>query len=185
MTPFIIIWSVWLISEIIINRLFRADTRNKKDLDRNSVKIIWRIIGTANIMAICFVVFTKIQISRSILLPYLGLVVIIAGMIIRFTAVVSLGKLFTVNVNISENHRIVQHGIYRFIRHPSYLGAIISFAGFGLSLNNWLSLIIILILIPGVMIYRIKIEEKVLVEQFGDEYLQYMKTTYRLVPWLW
>jgi protein-S-isoprenylcysteine O-methyltransferase Ste14 len=185
MTVLIIIWSVWFVSEIIINRLFRAKKKSKVDFDKGSMRNIWRVIGVANLIAVSSAVFLTLPISKSVAIPVLGALLIVAGMLIRILSIMNLGKMFTVNVNINDNHRIIKQGMYKFIRHPSYLGSILSFAGFGLSLNNWISLIVILILIPGVMAYRITIEEKVLLDAFGDEYSAYTKKTYRLIPLIW
>jgi protein-S-isoprenylcysteine O-methyltransferase Ste14 len=185
MTIFIITWSLWFISEIALNRLFRSKNLDKKDLDKGSTRMIWRIVGIANTLTIIFAIFTKFQISHSSFIPYLGLFIIILGMLIRISSIIYLGRFFTVDVTIHGNHRIIQTGIYKFIRHPSYLGAIISFIGYGISLNNWFSLIIISIMFTGAMIYRINIEEKVLIKSFGIEYSNYMKKTYRLIPWLY
>jgi protein-S-isoprenylcysteine O-methyltransferase Ste14 len=103
-------------------------------------------------------------------------------MIFRFIAVWSLGKFFTVDVTIQENHKIIDKGVYKIVRHPSYLGSLVSFIGFGISLNNWISLIIIIIPITIAFIHRIKIEEQLLLKQFEVDYSEYMKKTYRLLP---
>jgi protein-S-isoprenylcysteine O-methyltransferase Ste14 len=182
MTIFIIIWGAWLIAEIALNRTLRSKNKNCKDYDKGSTSTIWRVIGIANILAIASACFIHLTISSYILVPGIGLFFIFFGMLGRVISIRMLGKMFTVDVNIADDHRIVKSGVYKYIRHPAYLGAIISFVGFGLSLNNWLSLLIVSILVPLVMVHRIKIEEEALIERFGDEYSQYMKNTYRLFP---
>jgi protein-S-isoprenylcysteine O-methyltransferase Ste14 len=96
-----------------------------------------------------------------------------------------LGRLFTVDVTIRDNHQIKKDGVYRFIRHPSYSGSLLSFIGFGISLNNWLSLISVIALITIALVRRISIEEKVLTNQFGADYLEYKRRTYRMIPWIY
>ena len=103
-------------------------------------------------------------------------------MIIRFIAIRTLGNFFTVNLAVHSDHRIIQHGLYKFIRHPSYSGLLISFIGLGLSMNNWLSLLLVVVPILLIMLHRINIEEKMLGKQFGSEYAAYRKRTWRLVP---
>jgi len=76
-------------------------------------------------------------------------------------------------------------GIYKTVRHPSYSGAILTFIGFGLSLNSWASLITIGVLVIAAFLYRIHIEERMLLSQFGEDYHTYMLKTYRLVPWIY
>ncbi len=182
---FIIIWSIWFLSEILLNRLFRSADDDKKDQDKNSLRIIWLTIGIANLLGIIFTIFFRFPISRSLITPYLGLCLIVVGMVIRFMAIWSLGKFFTVDVTIRMDHKIKRDGMYRIIRHPSYLGSLLSFMGYGLSLNNWFSLVIILLPVTMAMLNRIKIEEKVLLNQFGLEYSEYLHTTYRLIPYIY
>ena len=185
MILFIIIWSVWCISEVLLNRLFLSANRKGSTQDKGSLGIIWIAIALAISLGVACPIFIKFPIGSSPIIPYLGLMIILAGMIFRFTAIYTLGKMFTVNVTINDNHKIKKDGLYSILRHPSYSGSILSFIGFGISLNNWISLIIITILIVSAMLYRIKIEEKLLIEHFGSDYLEYAKKTYRLVPWIY
>lgn len=118
-------------------------------------------------------------------IQYIGLGIIISGMVFRFFAIRSLGRLFTVDVTIREDHKLKKNGLYRVIRHPSYFGSLLSFTGFGISLNNWISLIILICFISAAFLYRIKIEEKALTDHFGAEYLEYKKNTFCLIPWIY
>lgn len=185
MIIFIIIWVIWFISEILLNRLFRSGNYGKKNLDRGSIRIIWITIGIANTLGILSVVFLKAPLSHQPMIQFLGLLLIVAGIIIRFIAVFSLRRFFTVDVTILDDHAVKMDGMYKLIRHPSYLGSLISFLGFGISLNNWISLIVILIPVTIAMLYRIRIEERLLTEHFGPEYSDYMIKTYRLIPWIY
>jgi protein-S-isoprenylcysteine O-methyltransferase Ste14 len=96
----------------------------------------------------------------------------------RFFSILTLGRLFTVDVKIRDEHIIKKTGVYRVIRHPSNSGSILSFIGFGISLNNLISLVIICVPVIIAMLNRIKIEERLLIDEFGSEYLDYMKKTY-------
>jgi protein-S-isoprenylcysteine O-methyltransferase Ste14 len=179
---FYIIWSLWFLSEILLNRLFRSDTSDQKGKDKGSIRMLWRVIGIANTLGIVSFIFLRLPISSGPIVSYLGLAIIVLGMLFRFFAIGSLGRYFTVDVTIRKDHRVKSDGIYRLVRHPSYTGMLLTFIGFGMSLNNWASLIIIIIPVTWATIYRIKIEEKVLLEQFGKEYEEYMKKTTRLIP---
>lgn len=182
---FIITWSVWFSSEIILNRLFRSNKDDKQNLDLGSLRIIWITIGIANTFGILSAVLIDLPICKYFLIPYLGLLTIVCGMILRFISIISLGKFFTVDVAIRKDHKIKKDGMYRLIRHPSYTGSLISFLGFGLSLNNLFSLVIIFLPVFFAMLHRIKIEEKLLIDQFGMEYADYRKKTYILIPWIY
>lgn len=182
---YIIIWASWLISEILLARYMRAKSPDSKAWDKSSLRIMWITIGISISLGVIFMIYTPLPVARTFLIPYLGLFLILSGVVIRFTAVRTLGNFFTVNLALHKDHRLVTKGLYKFIRHPSYTGALLSFAGLGLSFNNWLSLVIIFIPILLSFIYRINIEEKLLIQQFGQEYIDYMKNTKRLVPFLY
>jgi protein-S-isoprenylcysteine O-methyltransferase Ste14 len=182
---FFIIWSIWFISEIALNRLFRSGKTDREGQDRGTIRIIWITIGAANTLGILLSIFIRMPISQQIMIPYAGLGLILLGMLLRFFSIWSLGRYFTVDITIREDHKIKKNGIYGLVRHPSYTGSILSFIGFGLSLNNWLSLVVITLFVSTAMLKRIKEEEKLLCEEFAEEYPKYMKETYRLIPWIY
>jgi protein-S-isoprenylcysteine O-methyltransferase Ste14 len=185
MIIFKIIWAIWCTSEILLNRLIRSGSGDKKNQDKGSLGFMWIMIALAIASGIIISVFIRLPIGNQQWIPYIGLVVILVGMLLRFMSIWTLGRFFTVDVTIRDNHMIKKDGLYKFIRHPSYSGSLLSFAGFGISLNNWLSLIAIVILTMIAFLYRIMIEEKALTDHFGADYLDYRKKTYRLVPWIY
>ncbi|MGD0709965.1 MAG: isoprenylcysteine carboxylmethyltransferase family protein [Bacteroidales bacterium] len=185
MMIFIIIWIIWCCSEILLNRLMLSGSNDKKGQDKGSLGFMWIMITLSIFSGIIFSSYVKILISDQLIVPYIGLAIIVVGMILRFISIWTLGSFFTVDVTIREDHKIKKDGVYRFLRHPSYSGSLLSFIGFGISLNNWLSLIVVTILITVGLINRIRIEEKVLTDQFGADYLDYKKNTYRLIPWIY
>ena len=182
---FNIIWITWCASEILLNRLMRSSSNDKKGQDKGSLRFIWIMIALAISFGFIFANYIKVPISNQLLISYVGLFIIIVGMAIRFISIWSLGKYFTVDVTIRNNHKIKKDGFYKIIRHPSYSGSLLSFIGFGISLNNWISLTTVVVLIMISFLYRIKIEEKILIDQLGKEYLDYKKNTYRLLPWIY
>ncbi len=181
----IIIWSAWFLSEILLTRLLRSGVSDLKNQDKGSIRIIWITIGIANTAGILASLYLKAPISASWVITYIGLSVIVLGMLIRFFSIRSLGRFFTVDVTIRKDHKLKTDGIYQVVRHPSYTGSLLSFIGFGISINNWISVIVITILVAMAMLYRISIEEKLLMKQFGAEYSDYRKKTCRLIPWIY
>jgi protein-S-isoprenylcysteine O-methyltransferase Ste14 len=115
-------------------------------------------------------------------LGYLGCLLIMAGLLIRWLAISTLRRQFTVNVSIVKDHKIIDTGIYAFIRHPAYLGSLLSFLGLGLAFESWICLLIVFILPLMATLYRISVEEKVLNDHFGQEYSDYTMRTKRLIP---
>ena len=179
---FIFIWVLWFLSEVLLNVFMRAKSGDTGRKDKNSMIWIWVVVSASVCLGVLAVVYLYLPISKYDVIRYAGLLVIIAGMIIRFIAIRTLGNFFTVNLAVHSDHRIIQHGLYKFIRHPSYSGLLISFIGLGLSMNNWLSLLLVVVPILLIMLHRINIEEKMLGKQFGSEYAAYRKRTWRLVP---
>ncbi|MFB6343558.1 methyltransferase family protein [Saccharicrinis sp. FJH62] len=184
---FLVIWSLWLLSEILLNRMMGSKQKQlgSKNHDQNSLRFIWITIFisiTAGIMCNIYFYFPLIESSW---VNYTGLFLIIAGMIFRFIAIYTLGSFFTVDVAFKDSQKLINKGLYKYIRHPSYTGSLLSFFGFGISLNNWLSVIVIFIPVLVVFMYRIKIEEKLLSEKLGSSYTEYINHTKRLIPFVY
>ncbi len=81
-----------------------------------------------------------------------------------------------------ENQKIIETGLYKVIRHPGYLGQLMIFLGISTSLSNWLSVLAMMIPVTLGYLYRIKVEERFMIEQLGEEYLNYHTRTKRIVP---
>jgi protein-S-isoprenylcysteine O-methyltransferase Ste14 len=112
----------------------------------------------------------------------IGMVLFVIGFMIRIHSLLTLKQYFTYSVAKVENHKIIETGLYKFIRHPGYLGQIIIFVGISTSISNWLSILVMMISITFGYLYRIKVEERFMVEQLGEEYLSYQERTKRLLP---
>ncbi len=114
-----------------------------------------------------------------------GTLLIWGGMAFRLWAVSTLGKLFRTTVILQSEHQLVTHGPYTYLRHPSYTGTIITICGIGLALNNWLSLVILLIAVLIGYSYRISVEEQALRARFGTSYDDFSRNRWRLVPFVY
>ncbi|MDX6559628.1 MAG: hypothetical protein QOF72_2677 [Blastocatellia bacterium] len=153
-----------------------------KNRDRGSLKIF--MAATLAVPAGVIVGFTKvghIQTEGNVL-GVVGIALMLAGILIRWAAIYTLGQYFTRTVTILPGHRIVRGGLYKHLRHPSYTGFLLGDLGLGLALSNWLSLVIIFAPLLAATLYRIRIEEQALLENFGDEYFAYARSTKRLIP---
>lgn len=180
----IIISFIWFSSEVVLARVKHSKTnRSSKQLDRSSLRLLWITItfsvSIGVFLAMQNLSFLKIQ---SPFISVLGLGLILSGLAIRWIAILTLRKYFTVDVSVLKNQKIVQKGIYKFIRHPAYAGSLLSFLGLGLAFANWLVFLIIFFPILAAFIYRMGIEEKALKDFLGEECLHYSQTTKRLIP---
>ena len=112
-----------------------------------------------------------------------GLVLVLLGIALRQWSVLTLGTFFTVQVRSDQT--VVDTGPYRWVRHPSYTAIVMSFVGIGVALENWLSLVV-LIVVPSVgLVIRIRVEEKALLEALGEPYREFSATRARLIPKVW
>jgi protein-S-isoprenylcysteine O-methyltransferase Ste14 len=185
MLIFYIVYGLWISSEILLNRLMRSGTSDKKKTDKHTEIYLWLTIVLSTMACVFFSNQFPMPIVSSVYFNYLGLAFIIIGMLIRLIAIKQLGRFFTVDVTIRKDHQLMQSGFYKYLRHPSYSGSILSFLGFGLSWNNWLGLVIVFVPIVFIFIYRIHVEEKVLTQQFGIVYSDYKSRSKRLIPFVY
>jgi len=117
--------------------------------------------------------------------PIAGMVIILSGIALRQWSVLTLGRFFTVRVQVTSDQRVVDTGPYRWLRHPSYTAIIMSFVGIGVALENWLSLLA-LIVVPTVgLVVRIRVEERALLAALGEPYREFSATRARLIPNVW
>jgi protein-S-isoprenylcysteine O-methyltransferase Ste14 len=111
-----------------------------------------------------------------------GMALFAIGFIIRIYSILTLKQYFTYTVAKVENHKIIETGLYRFIRHPGYLGQLMIFLGISISISNWFSILLMMIPVTLGYLYRIKVEEKFMSEQLGEDYLNYQEHTKKIIP---
>ncbi len=115
----------------------------------------------------------------------LGIVAMVAGTVLRLWAVLALGDQFRRVVAVTPDQDLVTDGPYRWVRHPSYTGALLIFGGFGLSLANAVSVLVLVVLPGAAYLRRIRVEEAELTAVLGERYLSYARGRARLVPSVW
>ena len=112
---------------------------------------------------------------------YLGLAIFLLGCVLRIGSILSLGDRFSVWVAIQDGHRLATTGLYRWMRHPSYAGAILTLLGWAMVFRSALGLALVLATIPP-LISRMAAEERLLLQEFGRDYVRYHRQTARLIP---
>jgi len=129
-----------------------------------------------------------IQLQKAIwtlgLLNGVGLAVFVGGTVLRQVGKRTLGRSYSYGLRTLKDQKLIQHGVYRHIRHPITLAAIIYTPAIPLVLSSLYGFLVMLGIVP-LFLYRIGIEEKMLIEKFGPEYIQYMKRTKRLIPFIY
>jgi len=114
----------------------------------------------------------------------IGFSLFIIGLILQGVAEATLGKYYLPSIGTVEGQKIIKNGIYKYIRHPGYLGEILIF--FGLGFVTYSLLGILGAFIVALMVYAGEVipEEKYMLEKFGKEYEEYMKETFRFIPYI-
>jgi protein-S-isoprenylcysteine O-methyltransferase Ste14 len=115
---------------------------------------------------------------------YIGLALYVVGSVLRVGAVFVLGRRFSGLVAIQEGHELVTGGLYRVIRHPSYLGLLLGLFGWDLVFRSAIGVLLSLLLVPP-LVARMNSEEALLESEFGDRYSAYRRRTWRLLPFLY
>src|SRR5271166_3245333 len=182
-----LLWQIlfygWTASEICIAVVTRTHKSGGKVRDRGSFIVMWAVIVTA-IFAAEFIghMVPATSFGGAHWLKLGAVAVLIAGLLVRWTAILSLGKAFSANVAIRHSQTIYQSGLYRYLRHPSYSGLLLVFLAIALHERNWLAAAVVLAPTTAAVLYRIHVEEAALHEAFGPEYATYSKATRRLIP---
>lgn len=114
----------------------------------------------------------------------LGLALTFIGFFLMNWSILILGKQFSVNVTIQENHKLITKGPYKLIRHPRYLGIIVFLVGIPLIFLSVIPLFVDIVLI-SILIWRIKDEEELMNKEFNEEWINYKKKTYSLIPFIY
>jgi protein-S-isoprenylcysteine O-methyltransferase Ste14 len=172
---------IWVASETCLTIATRTRHSAGNVKDRGSMTVIWLTIALA-IIAGETIRFSMGPNLIGSWLPVTGIVVVTAGIAIRWTAVLSLGKAFSPNVAILSNQTIYRNGLYRLVRHPAYSGSLLSFLGLAIHEGNWIAGIAVIVPITAAFLYRIHVEEVALNEAFGAQYASYSRQTKRLIP---
>ena len=172
----------WFASEILVGIAKRTKRSGGKVQDRGSLLILWIVITVSVTACRWSVKPSRNMFGGAPALKTAGVIVMLAGFAIRWTAIFTLGKSFSSNVAIQDSQQITRTGLYRFVRHPSYLGLLLVFLAIGLHSRNWISFAFVLVPTTAGLLYRIHVEEAALADAFGEEYVAYNKATKRLVP---
>ena len=182
-----LLWKIlfygWTAGEVCLVIVTRTRKSGGTVRDRGSMVILWvTIVGSIfaagwihdNVQAPLF--------AGVLWLRYAALSIMIAGLLIRWTAILSLGKWFSVNVAIRTTQTLYQSGLYRLVRHPSYSGLLLCIMAIALIQRNWIGAAVVLVPTTAAVLYRIHVEEAALMDGFGSQYQAYCRTTRRLIP---
>lgn len=182
-------FALYLIWQVVFEFWIYQDPDDFVTLDNDKKSYLY--LQLAFMMALLFAAidFLETHYTRNMdwepTVIYVGFGLFIISCAVRWWGFKSIGKFFNPRVSIYENHQLVTTGAYKMIRHPLYLGSLLSFIAIPMVFNSWGAMLIMLLATVPALIYRIKIEEELLIRHFGDEYLDYMQKTKKVIPWVW
>jgi protein-S-isoprenylcysteine O-methyltransferase Ste14 len=154
-------------------------------------KADWYFIIPASLIWVVALALTAVDFVRHRKAGYhfgfvnaMGLGLMVAGVAVRLAARKALRRQFSYALRILDDHKLVQSGIYRYVRHPAYAGDLMFHFGVPLLFSSSAGFLVMQLLIPC-FVYRMGLEENMLIEAFGHEYGEYIAHSKRLIPYLY
>jgi protein-S-isoprenylcysteine O-methyltransferase Ste14 len=175
--------AAWIVAEVVMQvRQYRMGGRSQVT-EWGSLGVIVLSLAVGFVLArVAGSVLPGLRIPAgyAVALPLLWL-----GIGFRLWAIHTLGRFFRGVVHVQADHEVIRHGPYRLLRHPAYAGALVAVIGLALTFDNWAAFVIYIACGTAGVLYRIRVEERVLLAELGDRYRDYAATTARLVPHFW
>jgi protein-S-isoprenylcysteine O-methyltransferase Ste14 len=180
---FSVLTKVWVVGEILIAVLTTTRRGQGRIQDRGSQILLWVVIIASSWADGWMHRFFPVDMpgSYSWLRPA-AVGILILGLGVRAVAVVTLGRAFSANVAMRAGQGLKRSGLYKLVRHPSYLGLELILLALALHARTWACFAVLLVPPTLAVLYRIHVEESALRLAFGAEYEDYSRSTKRLIP---
>ena len=182
---FFVVYALWLLSELVIGGIIPRSRRHGTPIryeDKSSRLLISLSMFLSLIIAFLFAASGIASLPSGAF--YLGIGLMIAGILLRQWSIAVLGRYFSRTVGVQEGQAVVDRGPYRLVRHPAYTGSLLTMVGLGFVLQSWGAVLVLIAFFGVAFGYRIHVEEAVLTLKLGDEYVAYAKKTKRLIPYV-
>jgi protein-S-isoprenylcysteine O-methyltransferase Ste14 len=182
---FWIAFAIWLIPELI-GTPYQRIRGNAQIKDRGSRFVLMAFVWGGVVLALSLpAIFPSATIvwHRTFLFS-VGIALMLVGVALRWYSIRVLGRYFTRRIAIQPGHQVVRAGPYRYIRHPSYSGALLTILGMCLTMTNWVALWVPMACALAGYSYRAMVEERALRESVGEPYAEYMQHTRRFIPFV-
>lgn len=182
---FALLGASWGLFEVLLSHRRRAADGGARD--QGTLQLLWRVLYAAVAVGVLLSFVGVWRYAPALQVPsrWLGCALLAGGLALRLWAIRVLARWFTVDVTIQDDHRLIRHGPYRYLRHPSYTGALLAFYGLAIGLGNVLSLLAIVLPVTWAFLRRIRVEEAALTQAFPREYPEYAARSWRLLPFIW
>lgn len=185
----LVFWAVYIWAFTPEWRIVRGGVDGVKHADSKDSGSLRLLLGGQWIallfaFALAFVRATAFPRQLQISLFAIGISLLLLGSLLRRYCWRTLGEYFTGDVRARRDQPVISSGPYRLVRHPSYTGGMMMFVGIGLSLGNWISLVLLTFSTVALYGYRVSVEERALLETIGEPYGAYMKDRKRFIPYV-
>jgi protein-S-isoprenylcysteine O-methyltransferase Ste14 len=156
--------------------------KDSSAVDAGSLQFI--LAGMQIALVLAFIVSFWMPHFHGVAHFWIGIALLIGGSALRRHCFRVLGEYFTYAVKTAKDQPVIDRGAYRWVRHPSYTGGVLMFSGIGLALSNWVSFALLFVTTVAVYTYRVRIEERALLETIGEPYREFMSRRKRFIPWV-
>jgi len=179
-----VLLAIFFIMDSFVRKGKKAKSIEKTQSDNKSTAFI--VVAFFTVLVISIVLnWLQLGIFNNEAISIIGLSIMALGLVVRISSMLTLSKYYTRILLTVDEQVIVKHGIYKYIRHPGYLGSILIWSAAGIAMQNIIVFIASSILILIAYSYRINNEEKMLVSTFGEKYREYKDHSWRLLPFIW
>lgn len=185
----IVFWAVWIwvfTPEWKIVQKARVESKLEGSKDGGSIGVIMAAMWLSFLFSFALAWWGAGAISAGARLPafYFGVFLMLAGSLLRRLCWRTLGEYFTGDVKARADQPVINTGPYGWVRHPSYTAGMLIFLGVGFALGNLLCVALLFVATALSYGYRVKVEERALVQEIGEPYAEYMRTHKRFVPFV-
>jgi protein-S-isoprenylcysteine O-methyltransferase len=178
----LVLGAIYGLSELYLAITRRSHTQAVSH-DRRSFVLLWTVIVISLWLGIQMIwLFPGAAVPFPTGFYVFGFIFFLGGLALRSYSIGYLGRYFTIDVSIATGHKLIDSGPYRYIRHPSYTGALLAFVGLGFCFGNWLTIFFLTVPIIAAFLRRIHIEEEALLDALDENYRDYVRRTKALIP---
>jgi protein-S-isoprenylcysteine O-methyltransferase Ste14 len=183
----LLFWLVFLWAFVPESRIMRRARRAQGATDSKSLQVLLAAQTLAFLAAFPLAWVAALQLAPAYRLTafYAGILMLIAGSLLRRHCWRLLGTSFTGDVQARPDQTVVSHGAYRLLRHPSYTAGIMMNTGVGIALGSWVSALLLGGVTFASYLYRMSVEERALVAVIGEPYRTFMRDRKRLFPFVY
>ena len=188
---FEVIFLVGFVTGTVIRKVYTFKCRSDKATDKlkSVMDIVLISAGGIGLAAPLFYLFSPWLDFANYDLPgwlgWIGTAVFAAALLLLWRSHADLGRNWSATLRIRQQHSLVTDGIYRHIRHPMYAAHLLWAIAQGLLLENWLAGWVFLVTFIPLYLVRAPKEEQMMLDNFGEEYRNYISRTGGIIPRIW